>query len=64
MQVFYKTGRQEVFVIKYTLIYYKGVWEKQTRLGLKYKVPRKCVSYSSRSITTWLGSKYKATCMV
>ena len=43
MQVFRKTGRQEVFAIKYTLIYYKGAWKKETRLGLKYKPPFKRV---------------------
>ena len=37
MQVFRKTGRQEVFVIKYTLIYYKGTQENKTRFVTKYK---------------------------
>ena len=37
MQVFRKTSRQEVFVIKYTLIYYKGIRENKTRFVTKYK---------------------------
>ena len=37
MQVFHKTGRQEVFAIKYTLIYYKGIRENKTRFVTKYK---------------------------
>ena len=37
MQVFRKTSRQEVFVIKYTLIYYKGIWENKTRFVAEYK---------------------------
>ena len=37
MQVFHKTDRQEVFAIKYTLIYYKGIRENKTRFVTKYK---------------------------
>ena len=37
MQVFRKTVRQEVFVIKYTLIYYKRIRENKTRFVTKYK---------------------------
>ena len=37
MQVFRKTGRREVFAIKYTLIYYKGIWENKTRFVAEYK---------------------------
>ena len=37
MQVFRKTGRQEVFAIKYTLIYYKRIRENKTRFVTKYK---------------------------
>ena len=37
MQVFHKTDRQEVFVIKYTLIYYKRIRENKTRFTTKYK---------------------------
>ena len=37
MQVFRKTSRQEVFVIKYTLIYYNGIRENKTRFVTKYK---------------------------
>ena len=37
MQVFHKTGRQEVFTIKYTLIYYKRIRENKTRFVTKYK---------------------------
>ena len=37
MQVFHKTDRQEVFAIKYTLIYYKGIRENKTRFVAEYK---------------------------
>ena len=37
MQVFRKTGRQEVFAAKHTLIYYKGIRENKTRFVTKYK---------------------------
>ncbi len=37
MQVFRKTGRQEVFAAKYTLIYYKRIRENKTRFVTKYK---------------------------
>ena len=37
MQVFRKTGRQEVFATKYTLIYYKGIRENKTRFVAEYK---------------------------
>ena len=37
MQVFHKTGRQEVFAIKYTLIYYKRIRENKMRFVTKYK---------------------------
>ena len=37
MQVFRKTGRREVFVIKYTLIYYKRIRENKMRFVTKYK---------------------------
>ena len=37
MQVFRKTDRQEVFAIKYTLIYYKRIRENKTRFVAEYK---------------------------
>ena len=37
MQVFRKTGRREVFAIKYTLIYYKRIRENKTRFVAEYK---------------------------
>ena len=37
MQVFRKTGRQEVFAAKHTLIYYKRIRENKTRFVTKYK---------------------------
>ena len=37
MQVFRKTGRQEVFAIKYTLIYYKRIRENKMRFVAEYK---------------------------
>ena len=37
MQVFRKTSRQEVFAIKYTLIYYKRIRENKMRFVAEYK---------------------------
>ena len=37
MQVFRKTGRQEVFAAKHTLIYYKRIRENKTRFLAEYK---------------------------
>ena len=37
MQVFHKTGRQEAFAAKHTLIYYKRIRKNKARFVTKYK---------------------------